>query len=395
MKYYSFILLLLFSTTGFSQRSDSTFSRQKIKSSQIDVLLSYYNQDGNNSAVTGGTGTEKLTVYMNKIVFNQIIDSLNAFSIEGGVDVISSASTDNIDFNVSSASSQDNRLWIAGSYQRTTKKRQDLILIYPSFSIESDYMSVGLGAGYVTKNKLGNWTFGANFQAFADDLRWGRLNEDYRRPETLIYPIELRDSAWFDIYMRYSYNLNFDIQHDINRRMRIGFFPGIIIQKGLLSTPFHRFFFAGNARAVVENLPRSRVKIPLGIQLNSFVGARTVVQLYYRFYWDDFDIISHTVNLETPIKIVPQFSITPFIRYYWQSQATYFFPYLRADVDESFFTSDYDLSGFNSFKVGLGAQFLTLRRSFFKQISVRYAHYSRSDGLTSNQISTYFSMATK
>ena len=395
MKYYSLILFLFFATAVYAQRADSTFSSQKIKSSQIDVLLSYYNQDGNNSAVTGGNGTEQLTVYMNKLVFSQVLDSLNAFSIEGGIDVISSASTDNIDFNVSSASSQDNRLWITGSYQRTTKKRQDLLSIYPSFSIESDYLSVGLGAGYVTRNKIGNWTFGANFQAFADDLRWGRLDEDYRRPETLIYPIELRDSAWFDIHMRYSYNLNFDIQHDINRRMRIGFFPGVIVQKGLLSTPFHRFFFAGNARAVVENLPRSRVKVPLGIQLNSFVGARTVVQLYYRFYWDDFDIIAHTINLETPIKIVSQFSITPFVRYYWQSQSAHFFPYLQANIDEPFFTSDYDLSGFSSIKVGLGAQFLTLRRSFFKQISLRYAHYSRSDGLISNQISTYFSMATK
>lgn len=121
---------------------------------------------------------------------------------------------------------------------------------------------------------------GINGQLFADDLRWGRLNEDYRRPVTLVYPVELRDSIWFDIYMRYSYNFTFDIQHDINRRMNIGIFPGIIFQQGLLSTPFHRFYFAGATKAVVENLPRSRIKLPLGIQLNIFVGARTVLQIY-------------------------------------------------------------------------------------------------------------------
>ena len=211
----------------------------------------------------------------------------------------------------------------------------------------------------------------------------------------MIYPVELRDSVWFDIFRRYTYNIDFDFQHDINRRMSIGFFPGVIIQHGLLSTPFHRFYFAGADDAVVENLPQQRVKIPLGIQLNSFIGARMVLQVYYRYYWDNYGIHGHTINLETPIKFLPQLTFVPFIRLYIQNEAKYFFPYKTANSGEAFFTSDYDLSGFSSFKYGAGVRFSSVKESFFRQISLRYAHYKRSNGLYFNQLSSYFNMGGK
>lgn len=394
MKKYLLLYFILFSTSLQAQSPDSVFSKKSIKSTQFDLLFSYYDQDGKHSAVTGGEGTEALKVYMNKLVITQILDSSNTVILEGGIDMISSASTDNIDFRVSSASSKDNRTWINAGYQHYNTENKTMVSVSGNFSMESDYLSLGAGLGWNSQNIMGNWRYGVGAQFFADDLRWGRLNEDHRRPVTLVYPVELRDSTWFDIYMRYSFNLTFDLQHDINRRMSIGFFPGLIYQQGLLSTPFHRFYFQGNNEAVVENLPRNRVKIPFGIQLNSFVGARTVIQAYYRFYWDDFGIMAHTASLELPIKVLPQLTITPFGRVYIQSAAEFFFPYQSAVPGEAFFTSDYDLSAFTSLKIGLAGRLLFLRSNFFKQISLRYAYYTREDGLHYNQISTYIGMST-
>ena len=386
------ILLIIATSTARAQQQDSIFTKKSVKSTQIELLFSYYQQDGNHSAVTGGEGTEKLNVYLNKLNVSHAIDSFNTILIEGGIDIISSASTDNIDMIVSSASAEDNRLWAAIGYQRLLKNKKQLIGGKPSFSIESDYLSWGFTGWWNSQNNLNNWRYGITAQFFADDLRWGRLNEDYRRPVTLVYPEELRDSVWFDTYMRYSYNFNFDIQHDINRRMTIGFFPGLIFQHGLLSTPFHRFYFTGAIDAVVENLPRQRVKLPLGIQLNTFVGARTVLQLYYRYYWDNFGINAHTISLEAPVKLLPQLTFTPFIRFYTQQGAKYFFPYQTAGPTEAYFTSDYDLSQFNSIKLGAGIKLRSIRNAFFKQVSLRYAYYSRSDGLYFNQLSSYFAM---
>ena len=378
-----------------AQQSDTVFTKQAVKRTQYEFLFSYYQQDGDHSAITGGQGTEELKVYISKLNVTHAIDSVNTLLIEAGLDVISSASTDRIDFRVSSASSEDNRFWIAAGYQRASKDGKQYGGARPSFSMESDYLSWGLSAWWARRSELNNWRYGVNVQLFADDLRWGRLNDDYRRPVTLVYPVELRDSVWFDIYMRYTYNVDFDFQHDINRRMSIGFFPGIIIQHGLLSTPFHRFFFVVPSPTVVENLPRQRVKIPLGIQLNTFLGARFVLQLYYRYYWDNFGINGHTVNLEIPIKVIPQLTLVPFARFYVQKGSRYFFPYQSVIIGEPFFTSDYDLSGFTSFKFGGEIGFSSVKDGFFKQISLRYAHYIRSDGLYFNQFSSYFNMLGK
>lgn len=392
MRTWPIFIFLAASALAHAQESDSLFTKKRVKSTEYEALFSFYQQDGNHSAVTGGTGTEQLKVYINKLNIIHTIDSFNLVMVEAGIDVITSASTDNIDFIVSSESSRDHRFWIAASYQKGSKDSKQVVAIRPSFAFESDYLSLGLSGWWTRRNDLNNWRYGVNVQLFADDLRWGRGNEDYRRPVTVVYPVELRDSAWFDIYMRYTFNVDFDLQHDINRRMSIGFFPGLVFQQGLLSTPFHRFYFAGATEAVVENLPRQRVKIPLGIQLNSFVGARLALQIYYRYYWDNFGIRSHTINLETPIKIIPQLTLVPFIRFYNQQGASYFFSNQTAATGEPFFTSDYDLSGFTSFKFGTGVNFSSIDKNFFRQISVRYAHYTRSDGLYFNQLTSYIKM---
>ncbi len=40
---------------------DSNYAARQLKVEEINFVSSYYTQDGNNSAVTGGIGTEKLT----------------------------------------------------------------------------------------------------------------------------------------------------------------------------------------------------------------------------------------------------------------------------------------------------------------------------------------------
>jgi hypothetical protein len=62
-------LYLLF-LHGFSQVSDqysNIFKAKKLKLEEVNLVTSYYTQDGNHSAVTGGIGTEKLTDYANML----------------------------------------------------------------------------------------------------------------------------------------------------------------------------------------------------------------------------------------------------------------------------------------------------------------------------------------
>jgi hypothetical protein len=246
---------------------------------------------------------------------------------------------------------------------------------------------------YTDKKNTNRFNF--SLQSYFDDLRWGRLNPNFRRPVTLVYPAELRDTAWFDIYMRNSYTFAFEYQHDINQRLAISIAPGFALQKGLLSTPFHRVYFNGHDKAVVENLPRSRTKFYLAIELNWFVGKRLVLNPYYRFYMDDFGILANTFSLDAPIKISLRWSLVPFGRVYTQSASDFFNPFEENLETNEFYTSDYDLSKFNSYKIGLGLSYVPFAwlggsNIQFKEISVRYSYYWRTDGLYAHIISTYF-----
>ena len=59
---------------------DSLFEKKKLSKTSIEFAFSYYNQDGNNSAVTGGIGTEKLSVYATSLNIAHLFKKLNTVS---------------------------------------------------------------------------------------------------------------------------------------------------------------------------------------------------------------------------------------------------------------------------------------------------------------------------
>ena len=351
--------------------------------------MSFYTQDNDHSAVTGGIGTEDLQVYATQVSIDHQRDSSNTFHLGTGVDVISSASTDNIDFVKSSASKIDLRTYVNAGYSRLLGKKGITVGMNGGLSIESDYLSIGAGLSFSHINPSQSREISLALQTFFDDLRWGRLHSG--EPEKLIYPIELQYKEWFDNYRRSSYNLEMGFYQVLNQRMSLGIYPGIAYQSGLLSTPFHRVYF-NNDSLLVENLPGSRLKVPLGLQLNTFLGGRWILRAYYRFYWDDFGIVAHTFNLETSLKITPVFTVSTFFRLYSQNSANYFHPYKAHDISQAFYTSDYDLSKFYSIKPGLSfryAPFNRKRRRTFNAVELRYAFYRRSDGLEAHMATLF------
>lgn len=394
-KHYVIIGLLAASLTSTGQRLDSTYKKQLLSKTEVQTLLSYYTQDNNHSAVTGGIGTENLQVYSPQVFIDHQRDSFNTLHLDAGVDIISSASTDNIDYSVSSASKVDSRWHTNVGFSRLLRDKQNRVGGNLAYSIESDYTARGGGLTWSRTNAAQTREVSANVQVFFDDLRWGRLEGG--KPLKLIYPVELRNTEWFNSHKRNSFNFSFGFLQTINRRMTLGVYPGLSYQVGELATPFHRVYFADGSKRV-ENLPGNRLKIPLGIQLNSFLGSHWILRTYYRFYWDDFGIVAHTFSIESPYKVTRLLTVTPFVRIYTQTKADYFEPYARHDITEQYYTSDYDLSHFTSYKIGVGiryAPFNTRKFVTFKDVELRYSLYKRSDGLLAHMITAYFSLISQ
>lgn len=361
----------------------------RVKKTEIEMVYNHYLQNASNSAVTGGIGTERLTVYGPALALKFTAGN-NAVSLDLGADVISSASTDNIDFVVSSASVLDTRFHLNSSYTRDFNKQRISLTGGLGLSAESDYLSFSGNLGFIKKIKNQQRTLSATFQIFNDDLRWGRLNPDYYRPVGLIYPQELRYKEWFDVYKRYTCNLKFGITQILNERNTCGIFTNFSFQQGLLSTPFHRIYFSDDSVAV-EKLPSKRLKGAIAFKLNTFVGGRVILRNAVNAYTDNFGIRALALENETAIKIRPSFTLLPNVRFYSQKGSEYFAPYQKHRSDEQYYSSDYDLSSFRTINAGIGFRYSPqkyMRRNLlFNSMIFRYSYMHRSNGLNAHMFS--------
>jgi hypothetical protein len=273
------------------------------------------------------------------------------------------------------------------------QKKRILVKAGTGLSIESDYLSlpVNFGTTYTSKDKM--QIFNCDFQFYFDDLRWGRLNENYHRPVRLIYPSELRYKTWFETYKRNSYSVKLGFQQVLNKRNVLGIFPEFTLQQGLLSTPFHRIYFS-DGKVGIETLPELRQKALLGIKLNTFVGGITILKNRIDLYADDFGIRGLALENESSFKLTPFFTLSPSIRIDFQKGSKFFKPFGLHSQNESFFTSDYDLSTMETYQFGLAIRYLALKSlgkaAVFNDVKLKYAYYFRSNQLNAHLFSVLF-----
>jgi len=373
---------IYFSTLmGFAQSvtDSSSYKERKLKVEEINFVSSYYQQQGNNSAVTGGVGSEKLTDFATTIdvTLSRYDNRKRKHTIRGevGVDVYTSASSDKIDpSTISSASSQDVRVYPSITYGIANETKGSAAAVTGSVSTEYDYFSTGLNVGWSKFSRDRSRQFSAGAQVFFDT--W-----------SVILPIELRTNESRGTEPRNSYSTSLSVSQIVNKRLQVLLLLDGAFQEGQLATLYHRTYFE-NGSVKVENLPDTRVKIPIGIRLNYFFGDRYIVRTYYRFYHDSWGIDAHTAEVELPVKITPFFSISPFYRYYQQTGTKYFRPYAQHTADEKFYTSDYDLSKLNSNLFGIGLRYAppggVMGFTKLNALELRYGYYERSTGLNSN-----------
>lgn len=366
----------------------SNYQSRKLKVDEINLVSAYYHQDGNNSAVTGGIGTEKLSDFANTIdlqlsKFNKR-GRKNTFLFELGVDHYTSASSDKIDpSTISSASSADTRIYPSLNWTQSNEQTGNSFGFTGSYSTEFDYQSIGAGFNLTRLSKDKNTQFDFKLQAFLD--QW-----------TVILPIELRTGndgkggEQYDTAPRNSFSTSFSLSQIINEKFQAALIIEPSFQKGLLATKYQRNYFTdGSLRS--ETLPDKRYKLPIGLRMNYFLGDRFVIRTFYRYYMDNWGIRAHTTELEVPVKINSFFSISPFYRYNNQVGTKYFAPYGQHQPTAQYFTSDYDLSTLSSDFYGAGIRFAPPKGVFgwqrLNMLELRYGHYSRSTALTSNIIS--------
>ncbi len=473
-----FLFTLLFSSVLLAQNNSTTdYKKRVLEAPEIDFLMSYYSQDGDNASVTGGVGTEELWDLSPTIVVAYPLNDDSVLTVDVGISAYSSASSSNLDpFDNSGASSGGgdddddddddddfgyNRaansiegspwvassgasaedVWVGGTigYSHSSDNRNFIWSGHVSFSAEYDYTSTGIG-GSVTKlfnEKNTEIHFGA--QAYIDS--WnpkypteldsyleanGDLNNGFfQNIDILNQSGNVIDKSGNSgpIWNPESYSLIVDkgrntfsaslgFSQILSKRAQFSLSLDIVYQQGWLANPMQRVYFAdkanyyiGNASSIpvytspentnvfhladdIERLPDTRFKTPIGVRFNYFINEFLTVRTYYRYYFDDWGVTSHTANIELPIKLGSKFTIYPSYRYYTQTAADYFAPYNENLSTDEFYTSDYDLSEFSANQYGFGISYTDIfakahiSKLGMKSIDLRFHQYDRSNGLT-------------
>jgi hypothetical protein len=384
----SALLAFLLSHTVKAQETpsdSSNYIKRKLKIEEVNFISSYYSQNGDNSAVTGGIGTEKLRDFATdlevKISLYTKKQTKHTLGLEVGLDSYTSASSDNIDpSTVSSASSQDVRVYPSLNYSFQNDKKRQIISSGVSLSTEFDYFSLGGNIGYTKFSKDKNKEFTVKAMAFFDTWK-------------VILPVELRykpdpNYKQFDSKPRNSYNLGLTYSQIINKNFQMAFLLDAGYQTGLLATKFNRVYFSDKS-VMSENLPDNRFKLPIGMRASYFLGDHVILRGFYRYYFDNWGVKSNTFSLEPTFKITAFSSISIPYRFYIQNSAKYFKPIFQHQLGEEFFTSDYDLSAFKSNMIGLSYKITDsnkglLHVKYFNSLELRYGYYTRTNGLNSH-----------
>lgn len=408
-KIFNTVTFLLLTFNVIAQEAQTEYKKRVLESTEINLLSSYYSQDGENAAVTGGRGTEELTDFAPSINVAIPLNDDDVLSIDATVSAYTSASSSNIDpfdgqqpadaFVASSgASEKDTWFGLTADYSHSSDDRNTILRGNVSFANEYDYTSFGFG-GSITKlffEKNTELQFKAN--VFID--KWD--------PQ---YPIEFRDDFNLNNYIfngevnydnnftefsslnRNSYSLGLSYSQILSKSIQTAFLADFVLQDGLLSTPHQRVYFSDINETIIENfrlgndieqLPDTRTKIAIGNRSSFYINQNFVFRTYYRFYTDDWGVNSHTFKAELPIKIGINYTLYPMYRYYTQSKADYFGKYNNILSTQEFYTSDYDLDDYDAHQYGLGFKFydplnkLNIGGFGLKSIDIEYNYYERT-----------------
>jgi hypothetical protein len=373
-----------------SSKTEARIGFRTLKLDEVNIVSSYYAQDGNNSAVTGGIGTEKLFDIANsldlKLSFTDKKARKHSITAEAAIDYYSSASSDKIDpRSVSSASMSDVHFYPTLSWSRKDDKTHQTVGASLSYSTEWDYQSYGGNLSFSKSSKDNNTELSVKLGAFFDT--WSVILPYEVRPEG--YGSGSEDDNNIDFKRRNSYNLSIGVSQIINKRLQVMAVIEPSYQEGLLSTPYHRVYFT-DGTLKVEKLPGTRAKLPVGLRASYFLGDRFIIRSFYRYYQDNWGMKAHTVSLEVPIKITSFVSVTPHYRFNSQTAVKYFGPINSHKLTETYYTSDFDISDFRSAFWGAGIRIAppdgVLGIKHWNTAELRYGHYNRSNGMVANII---------
>ncbi|MGB5105937.1 MAG: DUF3570 domain-containing protein [Candidatus Zixiibacteriota bacterium] len=231
-------------------------------------------------------------------------------------------------------------------------------------SSENDYTSAALSAGITRDLNQKNTTIGLS-AAFAHDVSKpvGGFH-----PEFSVVGEDIEDDEGIDRLQRFEgkqrnvYDAVLSLTQVLDRNTLLMLNLSLNTASGYLTDPYKIISLveppeSENAGEPVENIherrPANRSKRALYAELKRYLGGSTV-GLSYRYFWDDWGVRSHSVDAAYRIDFNRRGAFEPRIRWYHQSQASFFHPFLVQGAPlPAYASSDSRLASFDALTYGL------------------------------------------
>ncbi len=260
--------------------------------------------------------------------FKMRIDGITAASIKNGangghVDAVTGASLNENNFD-------DVRY--APTLMATYDDGDNTLTLGGYYSTEKDYDGKSLFMNYVRQLNQQNTALGIGFSQSFD--KWSpvfdrALPKDNRNERKLDLSINQLITPTFSIQGVFSY----------------------MYSEGFLSSPYH-YVLQGDI-AKFENYPDQRAGEAYSLKSVYLFNDANAMNVSYRYYKDDWDISSHTINIEELHDFSHRLTSGLRLRYYTQTKSNFVQEIGNYNANDAYFATDYRMSAFDSFTIGI------------------------------------------
>lgn len=256
-------------------------------------------------------------------------------------------------------------------------------------SKEYDYLSLGINGNIAIDFDRKNSTFSAGFSYFQDTFT---PEGGIPKPFASMLVGDSSDPTWDEEFAKTRIGSEDDkstadillgFTQVINRRMLMQFNYSYSMVDGYLTDPFKILSVVDDNGVaqdyVYESRPDSRIKQSIYAQ-SLYHFDTTVLDVSYRYMWDDWEITSHTIDSRFRIPLSDSFGresyLQPHFRFYQQSAADFYRPFIMDnDLLPAFASADYRIGEMTAFTVGLKYGMLVNNGH---ELSFRLEYYSQT-----------------
>jgi hypothetical protein len=156
-----------------------------------------------------------------------------------------------------------------------------------------------------------------------------------------------------------SYGIYVGFTQVVNRLMTFQSGVNMLLKTGYLSDPYKLVQVTAPqliddelidvANTINENRPGDRSSVVWVNRARAyFESYAAALHLDYRYYTDNWELNSHTIDASWHQEFDDNWTLTPGIRLYQQTEASFYAPYYLEPRDDEFYSSDYRLSDFTA-----------------------------------------------